>query len=83
MFITSITNALRFLCRRVPRNMLFLGNLLDLPTSHEWLKYAEWTKEFSMFPVAFHLSDMLIELTVIDSNFLSFQEHRHVGCSTS
>jgi hypothetical protein len=32
-----------------PKKLPFLGNLFDLPTSHEWLKYAEWSKQFSTF----------------------------------
>ena len=53
-----------------PKKHPLLGNLLDLPTSHQWLKYVEWGKQFSMFPLAFHLPNMLIELTVIDSNII-------------
>ncbi|KAF8799180.1 cytochrome P450 [Phlegmacium glaucopus] len=30
-----------------PKKLPLLGNLLDFPTSHEWLKYAEWAKEFN------------------------------------
>ena len=55
-----------------PKKHPLLGNLLDLPTSHEWLKYAEWSKQFSMFPLAFHLYNMLI---VIDSNII----HAYAG----
>ena len=33
-----------------PKKLPLLGNLLDLPTSYEWLKYAEWGKRFSRFP---------------------------------
>ena len=60
-----------------PKKHPLLGNLLDLPTSHEWLKYAEWAKQFSMFPVSFQPPDMnmLIELTVIDSNII----HAYAG----
>ncbi|KAF8799108.1 cytochrome P450 [Phlegmacium glaucopus] len=29
-----------------PKKLPLLGNLLDFPTSSEWLKYAEWAKEF-------------------------------------
>ena len=32
-----------------PKKLPFLGNLFDLPKSHEWLKYADWSKEFSKF----------------------------------
>ena len=32
-----------------PKKLPFLGNLFDIPTSHEWLKYAEWSKQFSTF----------------------------------
>lgn len=30
-----------------PKKLPFLGNLFDFPASHEWLKYAEWSKQFS------------------------------------
>ena len=33
-----------------PKKLPLVGNLFDLPTSHEWLKYAEWSKQFSTFP---------------------------------
>lgn len=32
-----------------PKKLPLLGNLLDFPTSHEWLKYIEWGKQFSKF----------------------------------
>ena len=32
-----------------PKKLPFLGNLFDLPKSHEWLKYAEWCKQFSAY----------------------------------
>ena len=53
-----------------PKKHPLLGNLLDLPTSHQWRKYVEWGKQFSMLPLAFHLPKMLIELTAIDSNII-------------
>ena len=34
-----------------PKKLPLLGNLFDLPKSHEWLKYAEWSKKFSGFQV--------------------------------
>ena len=34
-----------------PRKLPLLANLLDLPTTHQWLKFIEWGKEFSMFLV--------------------------------
>ena len=30
-----------------PKKLPFLGNLLDLPTTHQWMKYIEWGKQFS------------------------------------
>ncbi|KAF8799105.1 cytochrome P450 [Phlegmacium glaucopus] len=30
-----------------PKKLPLLGNLLDFPTRSEWLKYAEWAKEFN------------------------------------
>ncbi|KAF8811640.1 cytochrome P450 [Phlegmacium glaucopus] len=30
-----------------PKKLPLLGNLFDLPTSHEWLKYAEWSKQYN------------------------------------
>ena len=32
-----------------PKKLPLLGNLLDFPTSNQWLKYAEWGKQFSTF----------------------------------
>ena len=32
-----------------PKKLPLLGILLDIPTSYEWLKYAEWGKKFSRF----------------------------------
>ena len=58
-----------------PKKHPLWGNLWDMPMSNQWLKYAEWGKQSSMFPAAFHLPNMLIELTVIDSNIL----HAYAG----
>lgn len=30
-----------------PRGLPLIGNLLDMPTSHEWVQYRKWSKEFS------------------------------------
>ena len=56
-----------------PKKLPLLGNLLNLPKSHEWLKYAEWSKQFSkfVFPIlkpSTYRTDRLIFL--IDSNIL-------------
>ena len=32
-----------------PKKLPVLGNLFDLPTSHEWLTYAKLCKEYSMY----------------------------------
>ena len=32
-----------------PKKLPLLGNLFDLPTSHEWLTYAKLCKEYSMY----------------------------------
>jgi hypothetical protein len=32
-----------------PRKLPLLGNLFDLPTSHEWLTYAKLCKDYSMY----------------------------------
>ncbi|KZP30151.1 cytochrome P450 [Athelia psychrophila] len=29
-----------------PRGLPLIGNLLDMPTSHEWVQYRKWSKEF-------------------------------------
>ena len=39
-----------------PKKLPFLGNLLDFPTSHEWMKYAEWGKQFSKFSSSSNIS---------------------------
>ena len=59
-----------------PKKLPLLGNLLDIPTSYEWLKYAEWGKQFSRFPVlpTHRICTTLIYLlTLIDSNILHIQ----------
>ena len=44
-----------------PKKLPLLGNLLDFPTSHQWLQYIEWGKQFSRFPVLpYHLHNKLI-----------------------
>ena len=44
-----------------PKKLPLLGNLLNMPTSQPWLKYIEWSKQFSRFPVL-HLHSELIGL---------------------
>ena len=57
-----------------PKKLPLLGNLLDIPTSYEWLKYAEWGKQFSRFPVLpIHYIYTANWLTLIDSNILHIQ----------
>ena len=53
-----------------PRKLPLLANLLDLPTTHQWLKFIEWGKEFSMFLVIHLPSSKLIGLEWIDSNII-------------
>ena len=54
-----------------PKKLPFIGNLFDLPTSHEWLKYAEWSKQFSTFSVAPPLlSFFWSSVFLIDSNII-------------
>ncbi|KZP04382.1 hypothetical protein FIBSPDRAFT_405126, partial [Athelia psychrophila] len=31
-----------------PRGLPLIGNLLDMPTSEDWLQYRKWSEEFSM-----------------------------------
>ena len=30
-----------------PRGLPLVGNLFDMPKSHEWLQYAEWSRQYS------------------------------------
>jgi len=32
-----------------PRKLHLLGNLLDMPLSHEWAKFAEWGEKWGTF----------------------------------
>ena len=32
-----------------PRGWPLIGNLLDMPTTEEWLKYKAWSQEFSKY----------------------------------
>jgi hypothetical protein len=34
-----------------PAPLPFLGNIRDLPAKHEWLTYAEWTKQYGAGPL--------------------------------
>ena len=44
-----------------PKKLPLLGNLLDMPSTDQWLKFIEWSKQFSMFLV---LHNKLIGLTL-------------------
>ena len=39
-----------------PKKLPLLGNVLGFPTSHEWLKFAEWGKQFSRFSVPINVA---------------------------
>jgi hypothetical protein len=45
-----------------PKKLPLLGNLFDMPKNEQWLKYIEWGKQFSRFPV--HLPSELVRLTL-------------------
>ena len=32
-----------------PRPLPVIGNLLDMPTSHEWLRFAEWGHSYGQY----------------------------------
>ena len=32
-----------------PRGLPIVGNVLDMPSSHEWLKFAEWKDKYGEF----------------------------------
>ena len=32
-----------------PKKLPILGNLLDIPTTFEWITYARWTKEYGLY----------------------------------
>lgn len=54
-----------------PKKLPLLGNLFDLPKSHEWLKYAEWSKKFSGFQViTFCQTCQSLDSLLIDSNII-------------
>ena len=36
-----------------PKGLPLLGNMLDMPTSHEWLKAAEWKKVYGTYLMCF------------------------------
>jgi hypothetical protein len=55
-----------------PKKLPILGNLFDFPTSQEWLKYAEWSKQFSRFPIVPRLqADWLTSLWWAQASFIS------------
>jgi hypothetical protein len=53
-----------------PKKLPFLGNLFDLPTSQEWLKYAEWCKQFSTYPSFCQTCESLDQSLILDSNIV-------------
>jgi len=38
-----------------PRKLPLLENLLDMPMSHEWFKFAEWGEKWGTFRLLTHL----------------------------
>ena len=44
-----------------PKKLPLLGNILDFPTNHEGLKYAEWAKQFSRSSSSSDMTVALIE----------------------
>lgn len=38
-----------------PRGLPIIGNVLDMPTSNEWLKAAEWKEKYGGFLLLFSL----------------------------
>jgi hypothetical protein len=36
-----------------PPKRLLIGNLLDLPTSFEWLTYTKWAKQYGETPLSY------------------------------
>ena len=46
-----------------PKKLPLLGNLFDMPKNEQWLKYIQWGKQFSMFPVV-HPPSELVRLTL-------------------
>jgi hypothetical protein len=43
-----------------PRKLPLLENLLDMPTSHEWFKFAEWGEKWGTFSPTLILPDLVI-----------------------
>ena len=37
-----------------PKGLPLIGNVLDMPTSYEWLAIAEWTKQWGTIPSPNH-----------------------------
>ena len=52
-----------------PKKLPLLGNLFDLPTSHEWLTYAKLCKEYSMYGGLELFIQSLIQYS-LDSNII-------------
>jgi hypothetical protein len=36
-----------------PKGLPLIGNVLDIPTSREWLTYAQWSRQYGIFPFLF------------------------------
>ena len=34
-----------------PKGLPVIGNVLDMPKSHEWYKFTEWNEQYGMFSV--------------------------------
>jgi hypothetical protein len=52
-----------------PKKLPLLGNLFDLPTSHEWLTYAKLCKEYGMYGGLELFTQLLIRRSQ-DSNII-------------
>ncbi|TFK33360.1 cytochrome P450, partial [Crucibulum laeve] len=64
-YIYSSRNKARFPLPPGPKKLPLIGNLLDLPTSSEWLTFARWGKEYNSDIL--HLSIAGVNLIVINS----------------
>lgn len=38
-----------------PRGLPFIGNILDIPSSHHWLKFAELGEVWGMSAIQYHM----------------------------
>jgi hypothetical protein len=72
-----------------PRRLPLLGNLLDMPTSQEWLTFANWGKKWGTLFVFLLYQDALTMLTMSSFcrqyrfrvNFRTDYDHREL-CSS-